>query len=191
MASGLEAGPCDVVLRDSVFAAGGGPLVRSTAPTPRSERRVFMVESLVAGPGPVIESTPRTAPGGIKPLEIRAFGSVFGRLRGAGIASVIAATDANQPPGKLIDWFGDGTCSAGWMGFFACGADRTVTRDDLAAARSTWNGTDRSSREIPAEWAQLGDIAGVTAADFSSDAPAISPFWIVQRDRGPGFTTRL
>ena len=122
---------------------------------------------------------------------IRAFGSVFGRLHGSGIASVISSGDANQPPGKQIDWSGDENLFAGWKGFFACGDDRTVTVNDLADARSTWNGTDPSSREILAPWAHPGELAGATAADFSSFARAILPSCTVLRGPAPACTKRL
>jgi eukaryotic-like serine/threonine-protein kinase len=166
----LSGGPCDVVLRDSVVVARGGPLVRFDGPTAAPECRVFVVRSLVAGPGPIVELTAETAADSSKPLSIHAFGSVFGRLHGAGVASVIAANDAIQPPAKLIDWSGDENLFAGWTGFFASGDDRTVNVTDVEAARSTWNGTDVSSREIGVEWAHLGDLAGAAATDFASDA---------------------
>jgi eukaryotic-like serine/threonine-protein kinase len=167
----LSGGPCDLVLRDSVVVARGGPLVGFDGCDVAPECRIFVVQSLMAGPGPIIESTAETAAGSREPLFVRAFGSVFGRLHGAGTASVIAANDSIRPAAKLIDWSGDGNLFAGWMGFFACGVDRTLTVTDVAAARSTWNGTDASSREILWPWAHLGDLAGATAADFSSSAP--------------------
>ncbi len=166
----IDGGPCEVVVRGSVLAAGGGPLVRVNGADAALEGRIFLVQSLVAGPGPVIESTGRAAGSSRRPLVIRAFGSAFGRLHGSGIASVISSGDTNQPPAKQIDWSGDENLFAGWKGFFACGDDRTVTVNDLGEARSTWNGTDRSSREILAPWAHAGVLAGATPADFSSFA---------------------
>jgi eukaryotic-like serine/threonine-protein kinase len=165
----LGGGPCDVVLRDSMVVARGGPLVRFDGAEAAAENRVFLVQSLVAGSGPVIESTATTAAGSSK-LVIRAWGSVLGRLHGAGVASVIAANDGAGPPAKLIDWSGDNNVFAGWKGFFACGVERIVTVGDLSEVRSTWNGTDLSSREILAPWAYPGDLAEAHAADFSSCA---------------------
>ena len=95
----LSGGPCDVVLRDSMVVARGGPLVRFDGADAAAENRVFLVQSLVAGPGPIIESTAATAAGSSK-LVIRAWGSVLGRLHGAGIASVIAANDAGRAARK-------------------------------------------------------------------------------------------
>ena len=59
----LSGGPCDVVLRDSMVAARGGPLVRFDGADVAPESRVFVVQSLVAGPGPIIESTSKNAAG--------------------------------------------------------------------------------------------------------------------------------
>ena len=46
-----------------------------------------------------------------------------------------------------------------------------MTVADLAAARSTWNGTDLTSREILASWGHPENLAGATPADFSSFVP--------------------
>jgi serine/threonine-protein kinase len=167
----LNGGPCEVVLRDSVILAGDGPTVRLVGPDAAPHCRVVFVQSLVAGPGPIIDWTKKAVGGHTKALEIRAFGSVFGRLHGSSIASVMCSNDSTQEASKQIDWSGDANLFAGWKGFFACGADQTVTVTDLAAARSTWNGIDSSSREILAPWAHPGDLAAATPADFSSFVP--------------------
>jgi eukaryotic-like serine/threonine-protein kinase len=166
----LGGGPCDVVLRDSTVAARGGPLVRYDGADAAPESRVFLVQSLVAGPGPIFESTATAIAGTSKPGVIRAWGSVLGRLHGESVASVIAANNSDQPPEKLFDWSGAENLFAGWKGFFACGVDRTVIIAGLSEARSTWNGTDLSSREILAPWGYLGDLASARAADFSGFA---------------------
>ena len=142
-ASGSSGGPCEVVLRDSVVVAGGGPLVRFDGADAASESRIFLVQSLVAGPGPIIESTAKTAgrleqaPGdprvrlGVRPPA----------WRGHRQRDLLRAIRFNRPS-KQFDWSGEDNLFAGWKGFFACGDDQTVTVTDLAAARSTWNGTD-------------------------------------------------
>ncbi len=168
----LSGGPCDLVLRDSMVAARGGPLVRFDGADVAPECRIFVVRSLVAGPGPIIESTSTNAAGSGKPLFIRAWGSVLGRLHGVGVASVIAAHEPEQRAAKLIDWSGDANVLAGWKGFFACGPERDVTVRDLSAVRSTWNGTDPTSREILAPWGYLRDLAGARVAEFSDFIPS-------------------
>ena len=127
-----------------VFVAGrGGPLVRFDGADAHLECRIFLVQSLVAGPGPIIESTAKSAGGPSKPLVIRAFGSVFGRLHGVGHRQR-DRFERYESTCRASRLTGPATANlfAGWKGFFACGDDRTVTVSDLAAARSTWNGTD-------------------------------------------------
>ena len=161
-------GQCEAVIRDSVILAGGGPLLRLEGADATADNRIFVVQSLVAGPGPIIDWTKKSARGGpSKALVVRAFGSVFGRLYGVGIASVICSSDSSQAAGKQLDWSGEENLFAGWMGFFACGDDQTVTVKDLAAARSTWNGTELSSREILASWGHSGDLATTLPANFA------------------------
>jgi eukaryotic-like serine/threonine-protein kinase len=167
----LSGGPCEVVLRDSVILAGGGPVVRLAAADAAPYCRIYFAESLVAGPGPIIDWTKKAVGTNTKALEVRALGSVFGRLHGAGIASVLCSNDSIQTASQQINWFGEENLFAGWKGFFACGQDQTVTVDDLAAARSTWNGTDMTSREILASWGHPENLAGATPADFSSFVP--------------------
>ena len=167
----LNGGPCEVVFRDSVILAGGGPVVRLAAADAAPYCRIYFVQSLIAGPGPIIDWTKKAAGGTTKPLEIRSFGSVFGRLHGAGIASVLCSSDSVQTAGQQIIWSGEENLFAGWKGFFACGQDQTVTVADLAAARSTWNGTDKTSREILAPWGHPENLAVATPADFSSFVP--------------------
>jgi serine/threonine-protein kinase len=168
----ITGGRSEVVLRDSVVLAGNGPLVRFEGADAALESRVFVVQSLVAGPGPVFDWTKKTAGAPGKPIVIRAFASVFGRLHGAGIASVIASSDAGQPAGKQVDWAGEDNLFAGWKGFFACGEDQTVTVNDLAEARSTWNGTDTRSHEILPDWPHRADLAQASPEEFSSFVPS-------------------
>ena len=174
---------CEVVLRNSVVLAGNGPLFRFEGTDAASTSRVFLVESLVAGPGPIFDWTKKTAGATSKALVIRAFASVFGRLHGAGIASVIASSDVVQPAAKQIDWAGEGNLFAGWKGFFACGDDQTVTVPDLAAVRSTWNATDAKSQEILASWSHPADLAQAVPANFSSFVPSHQA--ILRRARQP------
>ena len=85
---------------------------------------------------------------------------------------MIASNDSTQAAGKQVDWLGDENLFAGWVGLFACGDDQTVTVKDLAGARSTWNGTDKLSREILAPWGHRGDLAEAMPADFVSFVPS-------------------
>ncbi|MFI5459906.1 MAG: serine/threonine-protein kinase [Isosphaerales bacterium] len=165
----LAGGGAELVLRKSAVLGGSGPLVRITDAGEASERRLVFVESLLAGPGPIINRTKTPTSVQTKALTIRAYGSVLGRLHGVGIASVISSSDSAEGAGRQIDWAGDHNLFAGWKGFFASGNDHMVTVADLAAVRSTWNGTDRESQEILSPWPYPPDLASATPV-------ALSPF---------------
>ena len=149
-ASGIDlaSGSTELVLHKSVILGGPGPSIRSNEAETAPENRLFIVESILAGPGPIIERATTASAGRVKPLFIRAFGSVFGRFHGAGISSVISSTSSSPSAVKQIEWRGDQNLFAGWKGFFACGKELTVTVEDLFAVRSTWNASDQASREI-------------------------------------------
>ena len=163
-----------VVLRDSVILGRRrAGLFASMGADAAPECRIFLVQSLVAGPGPIIDWTKKAAGGASKPLvdprvRLGVRPPAWGGHRQRDLLRTIRL---NRPASKSTG-SGEENLFAGWMGFFACGDDQTVTVTDLAAARSTWNGTDRSSREILAPWAHAGDLAGAMPADFRSFVPS-------------------
>ena len=85
---------------------------------------------------------------------VRAFDTVFGRFQGAGIASVIASSNPSASARDRVDWLGEQNLFCGWKGFYASGKETTLRIPSLAAFRSTWNGSDQSSQEIPVPWPQ-------------------------------------
>jgi serine/threonine-protein kinase len=157
----LLGGTVDVVVRSSVFMGSQGPIVRVLNQDRTSDHRFSVVGSVLACRGPGFEiANPK--PGkepGLKPLVIRSFDTAFGRFQGAGIASVVAFDNAIASPRGCVDWFGQQNLFCGWRGFLASGEDRSIQVPNLAALRSTWNGSDLSSQEIPTAWpmpARLG-----------------------------------
>jgi serine/threonine-protein kinase len=102
---------------------------------------------------------------------VRSFDTVFGRLQGAGIASIIYAEDSNSTPRDLVDWLGQQNLFCGWKGYYACGAEQTLRVPSLAALRSTWNGTDETSREILAVWPQPNNLGQAVADDVRPFVP--------------------
>jgi hypothetical protein len=163
----LAGGSVDLVVRDSMILAGPGSLVRVDDSDAAAERRLYFVQSLLAGPGPIIERTGSVSGPAAKTLLIRAEGSVFGRLYGAGIASVISSDDAGAALTRRIDWAGERNLFAGWKGFLASGADHNVIVPDLAAVRSTWNGTDLESQENSFAWPQPANLAETVPTELS------------------------
>jgi serine/threonine-protein kinase len=158
MALGFELGrgAADVVFRDTVLLGSQGPVVRSLGAGQASEHRFAALDSITACRGPAIELHQVGAGAAAKPrpIVIRAFNSVFGRFQGAGIASVIASGSSPAVPREYVDWLGDRNLFCGWKGFYAAGAESTIVISSLAAHRSTWNGSDGNSQEIPVSWPQ-------------------------------------
>jgi serine/threonine-protein kinase len=180
----LARGPTELVLRKSVVLGGSGPLIRVADAGDGSDRRVFLVHSVLAAPGPIIDLTRMTPGRTIKALALRAYGSALGRWHGAGIASVISSADPVEPAKNQIDWAGDHNLLAGWKGFFAGGNDHTVMVADLAAIRGTWNAADRESQEILAPWTyplELAIVTPVALVPFLSNREAI--LWQVAHPR--------
>jgi serine/threonine-protein kinase len=170
----LAGGECDLVLDGTAILGGIGPAVRVTRPDPAAEQRIFFVGSLLACPGPVVRCDQADARVRPRRLAIRAYGSAFGRLQGPGfaIASVISSFDPDAAAELRIDWAGDRNVFVGWKGFFARGADPTITVGSLAQVRSTWNATEQGSQELLAASPLSFDPSRVTPADLSPLLPA-------------------
>jgi serine/threonine protein kinase len=174
----LTGGPGDLVLDRAVIVYGSGPLVRIAKPETGAEHRLGFVDSVIAGPGPMIYRA-APAPGShSKPLVFRAYGTAFGRLQMPGIASIISSSDLEGTATQQVDWAGDRNLYAGWKGFFARGSDRdpTILVGELKAVRSTWNATERDSPEIWLPWPRPSDPDLSTVAleglkFFLSDRP--------------------
>jgi serine/threonine-protein kinase len=146
----LGPGPAEVVLRGSLLVGSQGPVVRGTP----SGQRLSVLGSITACRGPAIDLLEREGGPALKPrpLVVRAFHSVFGRFQGAGIASVVACRTSDSTPREWIDWAGDRNLFCGWKGFYASGREPRLVLTGLADLRSTWNGSDGESQEIPVGW---------------------------------------
>jgi hypothetical protein len=165
------AGGTELAMKQSVLLGSSRPLIRLTEGGSAQEHRLFFLESILVGPGPIIQRESRDDGPEPKPLLIRASGTVFGRFHGIGVASVLSSSLANARAARQIDWGGDNNLFAGWKGFFACGNDPTVTIADLAEIRSTWNNTDQKSQEFLAPWHQPYDLAATSPAELKPFVP--------------------
>ncbi|QEH32795.1 Serine/threonine-protein kinase PrkC [Aquisphaera giovannonii] len=166
----MGGGPVDAAIRDTVVIGGQSATVRELEQSPG--HRVSIVGAVIGGRGPCVAlGEPSPGPTG-KPLVVRAYRTVLGRFQGAGIASVIAALKAGVPA-QSVSWSGDHNLFAGWKGFFAHGPEAIVLVDGLAGVRSTWNGSDRNSREVLAAWP---DLEGSTWAPPSILGPFVPGF---------------
>jgi serine/threonine-protein kinase len=181
--SGIELGGenADLVMRDSMIIGGEAPLIHADDIDGSSLAHVYLFRDILAGRGPIIELTRLPLNRKDRP-SIAAYGSVFARFGGSGIASVLLSR-TSLPADQLVDWRGDHNTFAGWKGFLTRALsprdeikDEIIVRD-LGAARSTWNGTDPSSRESLPTWLlQPGELRYATSqtiAPFVSQHKAI------------------
>ncbi len=151
----LGKGSVDVAVRETIFLGSQGSVVRGLDPERRGDQRFSVVGGVLAGRGPgfqLQEAASGDAQRKPTPLVIRAFDTVFGRLQGAGIASILFSESPAASPRERVDWLGRQNLFCGWKGYYASGPEQTLRVPSLAAFRSPWNGTDQNSREILASW---------------------------------------
>ncbi len=168
----FSGGAGDLILDRAIILYEAGPLVRISRPEDGAEHRLGFIDSVIAGPGPIVQRASAAVGSRCKPLVFRSYGTAFGRLQEEGIASIISS-ELEGTAVQQVDWAGDRNLYAGWKGFFARGNDRdpTIGIDDLKAVRSTWNATERDSLEIWFPWRRPSD------ADLATVAPAgLQPF---------------
>ncbi len=171
--SGIEIADAatDVVIDKSMIIGGSVPLFRVSDHDAATEQRFYVLDTILACTGPIIDRAAVAAVAQSKPIVIRAYGSAFGRLHGAGIASIVCSSDPTAAAAQQIAWQGNHNLFAGWMGFFAHGKDPTVTVANLAAVRSTWNGAERESQEIPLPWPHPSDLSMATPGELEPFLP--------------------
>ncbi len=161
----------DVVVNRSMVLGGSGPLIRAFEQDAATQQRFYFLDSVLAGPGPIIDRAAVPAGPQPKPMVIRAYGSAFGRLHGDGIASLVCSADPAAAAARQIEWAGGHNLFAGWRGFFAHDKDPTVTVAGLAAVRSTWNCAETASQEIPHPWRPPSDPSVATPVEFAPFLP--------------------
>jgi serine/threonine protein kinase len=158
----LSAARAELVLDRSLVVGEAVPLL-AVEPADVSNRSLFFRRSVVASRGALLEFTPRGSP-----LTVRALGSTFARIDGPGPSPLLTsrATIAGDPK-VALDWSGEDNVFEGWQGWLASGSESTTRVTGLAGVRSTWPGSDSSSRESAGPWpATLGrDV--VVPEDFA------------------------
>jgi serine/threonine-protein kinase len=173
----LAGGPGDLVVDRSVIVYGSGPLVRIANPESGAEHRLGWIDSVIAGPGPIVQREAPAAGVRSKPLVFRTYGTAIGRLQMPGIASVISSSELEGGAAQQVDWAGDRNLYAGWKGYFARGRDRDplILVGELKAIRSTWNATEKDSQEIWLPWPRPSD------PDLSTVVPAGLRWFLLDR----------
>jgi eukaryotic-like serine/threonine-protein kinase len=166
----LGGDPAEVAVDRSVLLCGGGPAVAIVG-RPAGPRQVAFARSVVAARGPILEVG--APPGsGSPPPRVRALGTTFARIDGAGDASLIALRDdGGVAPREAVDWAGFDDLLAGFDGWLSAGHPRVVKVADLAAARAAWPGSGEQSREQPAPWPESSALDEATPAALKALAP--------------------
>ncbi len=157
----LAGGAVDIVTRETIIVGSQGPLVRQLHSDHRGEQQLASVGNVFACRGPALQlrhladgEGPAPPEPHAAPLSVRAFDTIFGRFKGAGITSLISSNDSAAKARSELDWQGEHNLFCGWKGFFAQGAELTLSVPNLASFRSTWKLTDQKSTEIQAPWPQ-------------------------------------
>jgi serine/threonine-protein kinase len=164
-------GSSEVVVVRSVFAGGQGPLIVSTTTTPGGDRKLHVQHSVLAGRGAILELT---SPVGARPtpVAVRALATTFARFRTDEPASLIFFHDDVGGEAKdFVNWQGEQNVFIGWNDWASMGNGHAVKVASLAAARTTWAGTDALSQESPTPWPIPPDFGKVLPEQMKSLAP--------------------
>lgn len=185
----LTAGAVDLVFERTAILGGIGPVVKVGGATGKGavpvaaggpgvpagsaalDRRVYFASALLACPGPVIQGELLAGGASACRLSVRADGTVFGRLQGQGIASLVCMANPDATADRTVVWAGDRNVYYGWKGFFARGPEPTITVGGLVQARSTWNATERGSQEILVDLPLTLDAEHASPAELSPHLP--------------------
>lgn len=152
------------------FLASDGPIVRTPDASPQPRHSLHALGSVLACRGPLIDLAggPR-ADAGARRLAVQAYDSVFGRIGGPGVASLVHSDTAAAVLGQQLDWSGGANLFVGWLGYFSAGPEHEIRSRTLAAFRSTWNEDSQGSREITTEWPAtpwVADLAPLALRPF-------------------------
>jgi len=165
----LGPGTSEVVAVRSVLASDG-PIVRTSAAAQRPSRSLWTLGSALVCRGPLIDLAGESrSEAADRRLEVRAFDTVFSRIGGPGVASLVHGDDAATALERELGWSGGGNLFAGWLGYFSAGPGHEIRARSLAAFRSTWNLGATDSREITSELPGAPWIADVSP-------PVLTPF---------------
>jgi serine/threonine-protein kinase len=154
-------GVAEVAVVRSVLAGGQGPLVVSTTTTNGGERKLHVQRSVVASRGAFLELN---SPVGSRPtpVTVRALASSFARFRTEEPTSLIYFRDDLGGEAKdVVNWQGEQNVFMGWSDWASMGSGHAVKVAGMAAARTTWPGTDALSQELPGPWPMPPDLTRV------------------------------
>ncbi|WP_435007463.1 serine/threonine-protein kinase [Tundrisphaera lichenicola] len=143
----IAATRAEIVLNRSMVIGEVGPLIAIQA-VEAPDRQISIYRSVLASRGPIFEFT-----GEATPIGIRCLGSTIARVRGGTVPGIWnAKLELPGEPESLISWSGEDNTFVGWPAWLTSGPVGTIRLTGVPEVRSTWEGSDASSREISDPW---------------------------------------
>jgi serine/threonine protein kinase len=159
----------DVVFSRSLILGDQRPLIVTEA-VDRPARAFHFYRSILATRGPVLDFAGKPN----HPPVVRSLGTIFARIDGGtgqtpGLFSTRAAF-AGEPP-SVFDWAGEDNEFIGWPGWLTAGTDASVRVAGLDGIKSSWPGSDGTSRESPSPWPSPLQPAEIRPFEVAQLAP--------------------
>jgi serine/threonine-protein kinase len=167
----FKGGVAEAVVARSVLTSGQAPLIVSTTTTPGGDRKLYVQHSVLAGRASMIELN---SPTGARPtpITVNALASTFARFRNSEPVSLIFFhDDASGEAKDFVNWQGEQNAFLGWSDWASMGNGHAVKVASLAAARTTWPGTDAQSQERPDPWPLPPDFGRILPDQMKTLAP--------------------
>lgn len=157
---GLTAAHAEIVLNRSVIVGDGGPLIASES-ADQAARSLFLIRSVIATRGNLIEWKGKQAP-----LTVKALGSTIARVDGGDATAMLRSRTVGGGPAAILDWWGQDNSFVGWAGWLTSTSETSTRVDGLDGIHATWPGSDSSSVVSAGPWPASIVREDVIPADF-------------------------
>ncbi len=112
------------------------------------------------------------------PPVVRSLGTTFAKVEGGNGAGLGLFASKGSFPGEpptVLDWSGEDNEFVGWPAWLTAGSDSSARVAGLDGVKSTWPGSDVSSREITTPWPAPIAPTRRLAVEFAELAPLRKP----------------
>ncbi len=169
----LAAARAEVVFSRSIILGDYSPLIRAEG-VEKPVRSFHFYRSFLVTRGHLLEFAGRPSP-----LVVRSLGTIFARIDGGenGPAPGLFSSRASfaGEPSTVLDWSGEDNDFIGWPGWLTAGSDSAVRVAGLDGIKSSWAGSDSSSRESPSPWPPHNRPDEILPVEFAELAPLRKP----------------
>ena len=165
----VVASRAEVVFSRSMVLGDNAPLIQAE-PVDKPARSFYFDRSFLATRGTVLEFVSRN-----HPTVIRSLGTVFAKVDGGAnpSAGAFASRAAiGGEPASAVDWAGEDNDFIGWPAWLTDGSVRVAGLD---AVKSSWPGSDGTSRESATPWQGHVRPESARAIEFAQLAPWRKP----------------